>query len=293
MIFSGTLQKLKGILPESTGDITYFLPIGQETLPLNPLLGRTLQFEFSGHIFCVHCEKSTKKSYQQGYCYLCATRLARCDFCIVRPEKCHFHLGTCREPEWGQAHCMIPHILYLSNTSQLKVGITRETQIPTRWIDQGATEALPIARMRSRYHAGLLEVAIAQQIRDKTDWRVMLKGENESLDLEHKYRELRESFETGATTFSGQVDFDWLQEKRLTLRYPVLKYPEKVKSISVEKEKCFEACLLGIKGQYLILDKGVMNIRSLTGYELTLRLPQESESGYIYNNEDINLSVHQ
>lgn len=270
MTLTGTLQKLRGILPKEHESVEYSLPIGQEILPLNALLGKTLNFEFTGNIFCIHCGKKTKKSYQQGYCYICATTLARCDFCIVRPEKCHFHLGTCREPEWGKAHCQIPHIVYLSNTSHLKVGITRETQIPTRWIDQGATQALAIARTVSRYQSGLIEVSIAEKIRDKTDWRLMLKGENESIDLFAQYDEVKETFKINLPTFSGNSDFNWLQEKIVILQYPVIEYPKKIQSISVEKEKCFSAVLLGIKGQYLIMDKGVMNIRNLTGYELNL-----------------------
>lgn len=266
MILTGTLRKLKGA---HKAHIDYALPIGEDTLPLNNLLGQALHFKFTGNIFCSNCGKKTKKSYQQGHCYICATTLARCDICIVRPEKCHFHLNTCREPEWGQTHCMIPHIIYLSNTSHLKVGITRETQIPTRWIDQGATQALPIARVTSRYQAGQLEVGLSQYVRDKTDWRAMLKGENEPIDMDMKYNEIRENYLKEATIDSSA---QWLTEAVKIFNYPVLQYPKKIQSINVEKENEFSSVLKGIKGQYLLLEKGVLNIRNLTGYELCLKI---------------------
>lgn len=267
MIFHGIVQKLKSQL---NTPIEYSLPIGNEILPLNSLLGKNLSFDFSGNIFCNNCGKKTKKSYQQGYCFMCATTLARCDLCIVRPERCHFHLGTCREPDWAETHCMIPHIVYISNTSHLKVGVTRETQVPTRWIDQGATQALKIARVPSRFQAGLLEMALSKQISDKTDWRAMLKGDNQPLDLHAHYKALNTNMDHEPRFNNAGIE--WLTDAPLTLQYPILEYPEKVKSISVEKEKIFSTILLGIKGQYLILEKGVLNVRNLNGYELKLSL---------------------
>ena len=124
--------------------VDYRMVFGDVEVPLNQYLGSTLQLSFDGVINCIHCDRKTNKSFNQGYCYPCFKRLAQCDSCIVSPEKCHYHEGTCREPEWGETHCMIDHIVYLANTSGIKVGITRGTQVPTRWMDQGATQAKPI-----------------------------------------------------------------------------------------------------------------------------------------------------
>lgn len=260
--FSGQIQKLKSVLEHP---VQYTLPMGETEIPLNPLLGKTLSLTFNNKINCIHCGRATKKSYNQGYCYPCAQTLARADLCIVRPEKCHFHLGTCREPDWAATHCMIPHIVYIANTSGVKVGITREAQTPTRWIDQGAIQALPILRVRNRYQSGLVEVALKNYINDKTDWRKMLKGQAEAVDLKASRDELL-----------NQSDLDFLTIERVEnvniteIQYPVLEYPAKVTSLSFEKTPTITGTLLGIKGQYLLFDIGVINIRNLTGYSISV-----------------------
>ncbi|NBP93900.1 MAG: DUF2797 domain-containing protein [Gammaproteobacteria bacterium] len=132
--------------------------------------------EGPGTISCIACGRNTNKSFNQGHCYPCFKRLASCDQCILKPELCHFHEGTCREPEWGKAQCFGPHVVYLANSSGLKVGITRASQIPTRWIDQGASQALPIFEVADRRTAGLIEAQMRSFVSDRTDWRKMLKG---------------------------------------------------------------------------------------------------------------------
>lgn len=134
--------------------VSYALVCGEHVLPLSEYLGRHIRLDFSGKIHCIHCGKFTRKSFAQGFCFPCFRRLAQCDSCIMSPEKCHFPAGTCREPDWAETHCRVPHIVYLSNASGLKVGITRETQMPTRWIDQGAVQALPVFRVRERRLSG-------------------------------------------------------------------------------------------------------------------------------------------
>jgi hypothetical protein len=161
--------------------VRYSLELGGQRVDLSDYLGGHLRIEYLQQIECVHCGRLTKKSFNQGFCYPCFISLAQCDRCIMSPENCHYHLGTCREPDWGQANCMRAHIIYLSNTSGVKVGITRETQLPTRWIDQGAVRALPIIRVTQRYHAGLIEHAFRQHVSDRTNWRNMLKNEVEDI----------------------------------------------------------------------------------------------------------------
>lgn len=177
---SGNIEKMTTRLQDP---VEYALPIGDDNLPMNPFLDRALRLTYSGEIHCIACGTKTKKSFSQGYCYRCCQRLAQCDMCIVKPETCHYHLGTCREPEWGEQHCMIPHYVYLANSSGLKVGITRTSQVPTRWIDQGAVQALPILKVQTRRQSGLMETAIKRYVADKTNWRAMLKGDAVELDL--------------------------------------------------------------------------------------------------------------
>lgn len=167
-MLSGNLEKMRATLGDT---MEYSLPIGEERLALNPLIGKSLQITAEGTINCIACGRKTKKSYSQGHCYPCSQRLASCDLCIMKPETCHYDKGTCREPQWGEAHCMQPHFVYLSNTSGVKVGITRQTQIPTRWIDQGATQALPIFKVQTRLQSGLVEVMCKTHVADRTDHR--------------------------------------------------------------------------------------------------------------------------
>jgi hypothetical protein len=203
-------------------------------------------------------------------------RLAECDMCIVKPETCHYDAGTCREPEWGLQHCMQPHYVYLANSSGIKVGITRGSQIPTRWIDQGASQALPIFRVASRYQSGLLEVIIKQHVSDRTDWRKMLKGDAEPLDLAAMRDQLAEQCSKPVAELQsrfGAENIDFLPaEPMAEIKYPVEQYPEKVKSLNLDKSPLVEGVLTGIKGQYLILDSGVINIRKYSGYKLEVDL---------------------
>lgn len=243
---------------------------------MNDLIGRNFKIHFQSEINCTHCGKKTAKSYSGGYCYPCSIKLAECDMCILRPETCHFERGTCRQPDWGLANCMIPHYVYLANSSGLKVGITRTTQIPTRWIDQGATQALPILKVGTRYQSGVFEKLFSSEVNDKTDWRKMLKGPAEELDLESKRDELFELFGDDLDELESKFGSEHVtileRESVVDISYPVEVYPEKVASVSLDKSQVVGGKLQGIKGQYLIFDVGVINIRSHTGYKVHLEL---------------------
>ncbi len=254
--------------------VRYQISLSDMVVPLNDLIEKQIKLEYSGTIYCIHCGRKSRKSFNQGYCYPCFQRLAECDGCIIHPEKCHFDQGTCREPAWGERFCMQDHIVYLANSSGLKVGITRATQIPTRWIDQGATQALAIIRVRSRLQSGILEVMFKQYVSDKTNWRAMLKGEAEPLKMEEEadrllkecdseLKELAESFGFFAISVLNGI-------ASVGINYPVIKYPEKVTSFNFDKDPVVEGTLLGIKGQYLIFDTGVINLRRFSGYEVQL-----------------------
>ena len=270
---TGNVRKMT---TELADPVQYVIPLGDQAIALNQYLGQQLRLDYQGVINCIHCARKTSKSFSQGYCYPCFRRLAQCDSCIMSPEKCHYAAGTCREPQWGETHCMIDHFVYLANTSGLKVGITRGTQVPTRWMDQGATQAQPIFRVDTRLHSGQVEVLFKKHIADKTNWQAMLKGDAELRDLEEARRGLMEACaqeiaalqrSNGLQAISVLEDAD---ETRIS--YPVLEYPAKVKSFNLDKTPTVEGTLMGIKGQYLIFDTGVINVRKYAGYQLALTL---------------------
>jgi len=266
--YIGNVRKMR---TEHTTPVSYSLPIGDDVLQMNELIGQRLRIEYDGEINCIACGRKTSKSFQQGYCFPCMRSLPECDQCIVRPELCHFDQGTCRDANWGLLHCMQDHYLYLANSSGLKVGITRGTQVPTRWMDQGATQALPIIRADSRLHVGQLEVALKAFANDRTDWRRMLKGVAEPLDLVTEKHRLLEAAEESLAQLDESIGWEVIQDESVyEFEYSVSDYPEKVTSLNLDKLKVVEGVLKGIKGQYLILDCGVMNIRKYGGYSLKI-----------------------
>lgn len=263
-------------MPAEAGDpVEYTIAVGDHRLPMNELVGKSVKIGFDGVIRCINCDRVTKKSFNQGFCYPCFRKLAACDSCIMSPEKCHFHLGTCREPEWGETHCMVEHVVYLANSSGLKVGITRATQVPTRWIDQGAVEAIPMLRVASRYLAGLAEVACKSHVADRTNWRAMLKGDVPEVDLVQERERMLGLIADDLAALReahGEDSIRAVDESGLSLSYPVQVWPQKVKTHNLDKTPEVEGVLEGIKGQYLILDTGVINIRKYTGYEVRFRV---------------------
>lgn len=269
----GCLTKM-AIAPGAAGEaVRYTLRAGEHRLDLNARLGRPLALEWTGAIACTHCGRATRKSFGQGYCYPCFKKLAQCDTCIMKPELCHYFEGTCREPEWGESHCFQPHVVYLANASGLKVGITRRTQVPTRWLDQGAVQALPILEVDSRQQSGFVEVLFKEEVSDRTNWRAMLKGETEPMDLAAERDRLLARLESGLANLRERFGADairTLDETPVAFEYPVLEFPAKVVSHNLDKTPVVAGTLLGLKGQYLILDSGVINLRKFTGYEVVV-----------------------
>ena len=267
----GALSKMGARLEQP---VQYSLRLGEQDLDLNALLGQGVRLEYLGAIHCSHCGRKTKKSFSQGYCYPCFSKLAQCDTCIMSPERCHYAAGTCREPAWGEQFCMTDHVVYLANSSGAKVGITRATQVPTRWIDQGATQALPIMRVATRQQSGLVEDVLRSQVTDRTNWRAMLKGEAAPLDLAQLAGEIFQACHDGITTLQERFGLQAIQPLSdlavVDIAYPVLAYPAKVASFDLEKTPVVEGTLQGIKGQYLIFDTGVINIRKFTAYQLAV-----------------------
>ncbi|MFC2973526.1 DUF2797 domain-containing protein [Azotobacter bryophylli] len=254
--------------------VQYAFRLGEEEVPVNPLIGKSLRLEYLGEIHCTHCGRRTNKSFSQGYCYPCFKKLPQCDSCIVSPEKCHHELGTCRDPQWGEQFCMTDHVVYLANSSGIKVGITRATQLPTRWLDQGASQALPILRVATRQQSGLVEDLLRSQVADRTNWRALLKGDAVPVDLaavrEQLFDGCREGLEALQRRFGLQAIQLLADAETMEIRYPVEVYPSKIASFDLDKTPVVEGTLLGIKGQYLIFDTGVINIRKYTAYQLAV-----------------------
>jgi len=275
MQFSGTIRKMR-VSAQPSQTAQYTLPIGEGEIPMNELIGQRLTVNFMDAILCIHCGTKTKTSFNQGYCYRCLTRLAQCDSCIIKPELCHYDAGTCREPSWGEAHCLQDHFVYLANTGTVKVGITRQVSsgVSSRWLDQGASQAVAILRVQNRLISGLVESAMKAHIADKTNWRTMLKAEPDKVDLMALKQTLLAKVEAELDDIQQEYGFQaihFIDHNGVDISYPVEHYPDKVKSINLDKEGSFTGILQGIKGQYLLLDGDrVINLRKYSGYDLNI-----------------------
>jgi hypothetical protein len=246
--------------------IQYFLRLGNEEVDMNALVGKQISLRYTGNIFCGVCGKKTSKSFGEGMCYNCFATSPENAECILRPELCLAHEHKGRDVEWEISHHLQPHFVYLALVNETKVGVTRGTQIPTRWIDQGANKAIILAETPYRQLAGLIEVGLKEYMTDKTHWSKMLRNEfNSSIDL-LKEKERMEDI----------LPYEFQQyispnNEILEMHYPVLEYPKKVTSLSFDKQPEINSKLMGIRAQYLIFEGGnVINIRKHTGYEVEL-----------------------
>lgn len=278
------LEKMKSCFDENK--VTYFL---NQNIRLSP--GMTIEIRTTGRYQCSSCGKILKKTYS-GFCYVCLTQKAMADTCIMSPHRCHYLQGTCREPGWGENFCFKPHFVYLSYTDKFKVGLTRQGQIPYRWIDQGATCAAALAKVTSRYQAGVIEKSMTQILSDKSHWQKMLKSGNQKPTQEEflsKWQEvqgwLKENLKQHPDLIVQTVPHLGLSQhveifdhpEVVELHYPFLTdsdmgFMEKIKSVSLEKSPVISGKILGIKGQYLIFQDGVFNVRSHEGTIVDLRL---------------------
>lgn len=252
---------------EQNDVVQYWLNLDKEpVVHLNELIGREISLIWSGKISCINCGKSIKKTFGQGFCYTCFSEAPESAPCIIRPELCEAHLGKGRNIEWEERNHNQPHIVYLAQTSGVKVGVTRTTQVPTRWIDQGAWRAIPLAKTPHRQLAGLIEIEMKQFLSDRTDWRKMLtdqKGEEE-------LKEIRD--EVLGFLPEALSEYALLESEMQIFNYPVSEYPEKISTLKLESNVIMEKTLTGIRGQYLYFNhKEVINMRKYSGYEVSLK----------------------
>jgi hypothetical protein len=259
MMLTGNLLKMDTTLDVP---VKYALNIMGARVEMNSLIGKELTINYLGKIHCICCGKVTRKSFGQGYCYPCFISVPETSECVLRPEKCLAHEGISRDMEWSASHCLQDQVVYLALSSAIKVGVTRASQVPTRWIDQGAWKAIVLARVPNRFLAGSIEVYLKKYLSDKTNWRHMLTGKvDESIHLEDEKARV-----------ARLLPIEWyffleLDNSITEIVYPVLKYPEKVQSVDLEKKPKLQGRLMGVKGQSLIFESGeVINIRKHNGY---------------------------
>lgn len=259
MNLSGNISKMRS---EYGKPVLYFLPIGDQEIAANELLGKNIRMSFNGQINCIACGKKTKTSFNQGFCYSCLQTSPEASETIMRPELSKAHLGIARDMDWAREHDLIEHVVYLALSSDLKVGVTRHHQVPTRWIDQGASSAIELCRTPNRHIAGITEVWLKKYFTDKTNWQAMLKNQvAEGVDLIEEKKNALQLLTSELQRYYSSDDNIW------ELKYPVLNYPEKISSVTFDKISEIEGTLSGIKGQYLIFDDGrVLNIRKHNGY---------------------------
>ena len=265
MKYNGIILKMKSKLDNL---VQYELPIGDHLVHMNPLIGVYISLNWNKNIYCITCNRKTNKSFAQGFCYPCFINSPLTSECILRPHLCKAHEGIARDLDWAEQHCLKKHFVYLAISSDVKVGVTRSNQIPTRWIDQGACKAIKLAETPNRYIAGLIEIKLKEVVSDRTQWQRMLKNDiNKKIDLLNKKNELIKylNYELKQYTFN--------ENEIIEINYPVKEYPKKVKSVNFNKTESISGRLWGIKGQYLIFDnQTVLNLRKHSGYEISLNI---------------------
>ena len=264
MTYEGVLTKMQ---TEYSNPIQYYLVFENSFLNLNQLLGKSLEINFQGYQ-CLNCGKK-KKIFRQGFCYDCFMSSAAAGDWIMKPELSTAHLDIeDRDLEYEKKVQLQPHIVYLALSSEIKVGVTRKTQVPTRWIDQGAIQAIPIVEVPNRYLAGVTEVALKKHYADKTNWQKMLKNDVLPVDLIKERASLKYLIPREVQDY-----FHPEKEDLYDLHFPVLEYPKKVTSLNLDKSPNFIGKFTGIKGQYLIFEDGtVFNVRTFEGYVVKISL---------------------
>ena len=264
MTYQGVLKKMMTVNEE---EVQYYLDMENDFLNMNQLLGKQITLSFVKYE-CLNCGLE-KQIYRQGFCQSCFFETPMAGDWIMRPELSKAHLGEeDRNLEFEKKMQLKPHIVYLANSSNVKVGVTRKTQVPTRWIDQGANEAIEIVEVPNRYLAGITEVALKEYVSDKTNWRKMLTSNNEDVDLLAHKELLSQYIPEEAKEYYLKSNTDVFK-----INFPVVQYPEKVKSLNLLKTPSYEGVLKGIKGQYLIFeDSIVFNVRANEGLVVSIKV---------------------
>jgi hypothetical protein len=257
----GNIYKMKTKL---ASPVKYTLPIGDNKIEMNDLIGKEIKLHFTGQINCIKCGKRTKTSFHQGFCFNCLQTAPEASESVIRPELSKSQFGIARDLEWAEKHDLADHIVYLAVSSEIKVGVTQISQIPTRWIDQGASFAIKLATTPNRHIAGVMEVFLKNHFSDKTNWRAMLKNEvAENINLQNEKQKVIQLLPAELRKYINP------DNETTIIEYPVQQFPQKINSIGFDKMPTIEGILQGIKGQYLLFENNlVLNIRKHNGYFL-------------------------
>jgi hypothetical protein len=265
MQYQGNLIKMSSKLD---GDnVSYSLRLDEDEVDMTQMLGKSLTLTYQNKINCIKCGKETKKSFGQGFCYPCFTTAPEASECVLRPDRCKAHLGISRDMAWSEDHCLKPHIVYLAVSGGLKVGITRLSQVPTRWIDQGAERAIRLCQVPNRHIAGVVEKFLMKLFGDKTNWKKMVTNEDlPGIDLPAEKEKALDSLPPELrqyALFDDQEVFDF--------SYPVNQWPVNPSQHNFDKETVIQGKLQGIRGQYLFFEgEKVLNVRRFSGYKIQL-----------------------
>ncbi len=264
MKYQGNLIKMETLFSKP---IQYYLTLGNDKIHLNEMLGRHFSFKFLNEINCIACGIKTPKSYHQGYCYQCFISSPQTDEGILHPEKDKSHEGISRDMEWAKENSLTEHYVYLALTSQLKIGVTRAAQVPTRWIDQGASKAIRLAKTPYRKLAGDIEVFFKDYVSDKTQWKQMLLSPSSNIDL------LSEKQRLVALLPEELKQYVTIDNRITDLVYPGQYQFDKIYQQNLDESNEIEGDLLAIRGQYLVFKQGfALNIRRHNGYKIELSI---------------------
>jgi len=234
---------------------------------MNKLIGQTISINHLKTINCIKCNRETKKSFGQGYCYPCFISVPETEACVLRPELCQAHEGIARDMDFAKNSCLTDHYVYLAISSCLKVGVTRHTQVPVRWLDQGASHALILAKTPNRFLAGQIEVALKNMYADRSNWRKLLTSDGLVMDLNLEKGKIEELLPFDLRQYITDDDYIY------RINYPLSEYPLKVSPVNLDKGQSVQDELTGIKGQYLLFRNGtVMNVRKYNGYLVDIRV---------------------
>jgi len=264
MVAEGILEKMSRNLGQH--EVEYSLMLGDTEIDMNSLIGKNIRFVYQNKINCTICGVEIKHAYAgRAICKHCYETAPEAEECLFYPEKCMAHLGVARDMKWSEKQCLIPHFVYLAVSSGLKVGVTRNHQVPVRWIDQGAVKAIKLAETPNRHIAGVIEVFLKDHLADKTNWKTMLKGGRVNVDLISEKKKASNLLPGELRTYI--TDDDSVTE----ITYPVLDFPQDPKTFVMDKKKEIRGILKGIKGQYLLFDSGyVFNVNRFSGYRVLM-----------------------
>jgi len=265
LLAEGVLHGMRGTIEDP---VRYTLEVGDATVDVASRLGTELSIEALARTTCRHCGAASDRRFGDGYCYRCFSTLARCDLCVVSPDRCHYAQGTCREPEWGESFCMRPHAVYLANSGGAKVGIARLDNVPGRFIDQGAAEAMVVMTTATRQQAGFVEKALARHLSEQSDWRAIAAQSRVAIDLAALLSQLRRAARAALDELDARFPHQlaWVARPApLAFRYASVGRCERIEQLKLDPAHPQGGRLIGVRGPYLLFERGVLNVRAHGG----------------------------